>query len=107
MIICVNDRATISENAFVSIYDNFIIEFDDGHKFLYKKVSFNADSNNFTYMRIRERLGDTLLDFGIIRKDETTFKDIINAGYNEEDTYNIYKVSKIQFPNLDVTYAYW
>lgn len=106
MIICVNDRATIGEDAFVSIYDNFIIEFDDGHKFLYKKVSFDADSNNFTYMRIRERLGNTLLDFGIIRKDETTFKDIIHAGYNEEYTYNIYKVSKIDFPNLDVTYSY-
>lgn len=106
MIICVNDRATISENAFVSIYDNFIIEFDNGHKFLYRKVAFDANSNNFTYMRIRERLGNTLLDFGIISKDETTFKDIINASYNEEDTYNIYKVSKIQFPNLDVTYAY-
>lgn len=106
MIICVNDRATIGEDAFVSIYDNFIIELDNGRKFLYKKVLFDADSNNFTYMRIRERLGNTLLDFGIIRKDETTFKDIIHAGYNEEDTYNIYKVSKIDFPNLDVTYSY-
>ena len=106
MIICVNDIEAIDVNSFVSNYEKFIIESNNGRKFLYKKVSFDADSNNFTYMRICERLGNTILDFGIVRKDETTFKDIINAGYSEEYTYDIYKVSKIQFPNLDVTYAY-
>lgn len=48
----------------------------------------------------------TVLDFEIVRKDTTTFKDIINTDYNEAYTYDIYKVSKIQFPNLDVTYSY-
>lgn len=106
MIICVNDRKSIDENAFVSDYENFIIEADDGRKFLYKKVLCHTNNNDFTYMRIYERLGKTVLDFDIVRKDTTTFKDIINTDYNEAYTYDIYKVSKIQFPNLDVTYSY-
>ena len=106
MIICVNNRATIGENAFVSIYENFIIEFDNGRKFLYKKAAFDADSNNFTYIRIYERIGHTTLDVCIIRKDKTTFKDMINVDYNEECAYNIYKVSNINFTNIDVTYSY-
>lgn len=106
MIICVNNRATIDENAFVSIYENFIIEFDNGRKFLYKKAAFDADSNNFTYIRIYERIGHTTLDVCIIRKDKLTFKDMIEGYYGEECTYNIYKVSNINFPNLDVTYSY-
>lgn len=106
MITCVNIQEAIDVNSFVSDYENFKITLNDGHIYLYKKVSFDVDSNNCTYMRIRERLGKTLLDFGIVRKDETTFKDIINANYNEGYTYNVYKVSKIDFPNLDVTYSY-
>lgn len=106
MIICVNDRATIGEDAFVSIYDNFIIELDNGRKFLYKKVLFDVESNNYTYMRVREHLRKTILDFCVIGKDKLKFKDMIDTDYGEECIYNIYKVSKIDFPNLDVTYSY-
>lgn len=106
MITCVNNIESIDENAFVSIYENFIIEFDNGRKFLYKKALFDADSNNFTYIRIYERLGHTTLDVCIIRKYKTTFKDMINVDYNEECAYNIYKVSEINLPNLDVAYSY-
>lgn len=106
MIICVNDRKIIDEDSFVSDYENFIIEADNGRKFLYKKVLCHTNNNDFTYMRIYERLGKTVLDFDIVRKDKTTFKDMINANYNTEYTYDIYKASKIDFPNLDVTYSY-
>lgn len=109
MIICVNNRATIGETAFASVYDNFIIEFDDGHKFLYKKVSFDADSNNFTYLRMCERRGITEFDFCVIGKDKTTFEDVISVQYTcylKECKYNIYKISEIKFPNIDVTYSY-
>ena len=105
MIICVNDRKTI-DDSFVSDYENFIIEFNNGRKFLYKKVLCYTDSNKFVYMRVREHLGKTILDFYIVIKDKTTFKDIINANYNTEYTYDIYKASKIDVPNLDVTYSY-
>lgn len=106
MIICVNDRETIDENAFVSSYENFKITINNGHIYLYKKVAFDFNSDNFTYMRIREHLGKTVLDFCVIGKDKLTFKDMIDADYGEEYTYNIYKVSKIDFTNLDVTYSY-
>ena len=106
MIICVNDRKTIDEDSFVSDYENFIIESNNGRKFLYKKVLCCTDSNKFVYMRVREDLGKTILDFDIVIKDKTTFKDMINANYNTEYTYDIYKASKIDFPNLDVTYSY-
>ena len=79
MIICVNDRKTIDEDSFVSDYENFIIESNNGRKFLYKKVLCCTDSNKFVYMRVREHLGKTILDFDIVIKDKTTFKDMINA----------------------------
>ena len=106
MIICVNDRKTIDENSFVSDYESFIIESNNGRKFLYKQVSFDFNSDNFTYMRIREHHGKTVLDFCVIGKDKLTFKNMIEVYYGEECTYNIYKVSKIDFSNLDVTYSY-
>ena len=106
MIICVNDRKTIDENSFVSDYESFIIEFNNGRKFLYKQVSFDFNSDNFTYMKIHEHHGKTVLDFCGIGKDKLTFKDMIDVYYGEECTYNIYKVSKIDFTNLDVTYSY-
>lgn len=106
MIISVNNKETIDENSFVSDYKNFIIELDDGHKFLYKQVVFDVYSNNFTYMRIHERLGETIFDFCLIDKDKDKFKDMTVVQYKEADTYDIYKVSKIKFPNLDVIYSY-
>lgn len=107
MIICLEDREAIDENAFVSNYENFKITINDGHIYLYKKVSFDFNSDNFTYMRIREHLGKTVLDFCVIGKDKLTFKDMIDVYYGEECThYDIYKVSKIDFTNLDVTYSY-
>ena len=57
MIICVNDRKTIDEDSFVSDYENFIIESNNGRKFLYKKLLCCTDSNKFVYMRVREHLG--------------------------------------------------
>ena len=106
MVICVNDRKTIDENSFVSDYESFIIESNNGHKFLYKQVSFDFNSDNFTYMKVHEYIGKTILDFCVIGKDKLTFKDMIDVYYGEECTYNIYKVSKIDFSNLDVTYSY-
>ena len=106
MIICVNDRKTIDENSFVSDYESFIIESNNGRKFLYKQVLFDYSSDNFTYMMIHENLGKTVLDFCVIGKDKLTFKDMIDVYYGEEYTYDIYKVSKIDFTNLDVTYSY-
>ena len=106
MITCVNNRESIDENAFVSNYANFKITINDGHIFLYKQVSFDFSSGNFTYMRIREHHGKTVLDFCVIGKDKTKFKDMIDVYYGEECTYDIDKVSNIQFPNLDVTYSY-
>ena len=106
MIICLDNKETIDEDSFVSDYENFIIESNNGRKFLYKKVLCCTDSNKFVYMRVREHLGKTILDFDIVIKDKTTFKDMINANYNTEYTYDIYKASKIDFPNLDVTYSY-
>ena len=109
MIICVNNRAIVGENAFVSIYENFIIEFDNGRKFLYKQTSFDVDSNNFTYLRMCEHRGITEFDFFVVGKDKTTFKDVISMQYPcyaNECKYNIYKISEIKFPNIDVTYSY-
>lgn len=109
MITCVNDKEIIDGNSFVSDYGNFIIEFSNGHKFLYQRVAFDSDSYKFTYMRIYEHIGKTVFDFCIIDKDKTTFKNIISiqyVHYKGQFTYDIYKVSKIQFPNLDVTYSY-
>ena len=106
MIICLEDRESIDENAFVSNYENFKITINDGRIYLYKKVSFDFNSDNFTYMRIHEHLGKTVFDFCVIGKDELTFKDMIDVYYGEGCTYNIYKVSNIDFTNLDVTYSY-
>lgn len=106
MITCVNNIESIDENAFVSSYANFKITINDGRIYLYKQVTFDFSSGNFTYMRIREHLGKTVLDFFVIGKDKITFKDMIEAYYGEECTYNIYKVSNINFTNLDVTYSY-
>lgn len=106
MIICVNIQEAIDENAFVSNYENFKITINDGHIYLYKKVSFDFSSDNFTYMRIHEHLGKTVLDFCVIGKEKLTFKDMIDVYYGEGCTYDIYKVSKIDFTNLDVTYSY-
>ena len=47
MIICVNDKEIIDGNSFVSDYGNFIIEFSNGHKFLYQRVAFDSDSYKF------------------------------------------------------------
>ncbi len=106
MIICLEDRESIDENAFVSNYANFKITINDGRIYLYKQVSFDFNSDNFTYMRIREHHGKTVLDFCVIGKDKLTFKNMIEVYYGEECTYNIYKVSKIDLTNLDVTYSY-
>lgn len=106
MIICLEDRESIDENTFVSNYANFKITINDGRIYLYKQVSFDFNSDNFTYMRIREHHGKTVLDFCVIGKDKLTFKNMIEVYYGEECTYNIYKVSKIDFTNLDVTYSY-
>ena len=107
MITCVNDRRIINVDYYVSNHESFLIELDDGHKYLYKRVSFDDDSKNFTYMRIRERLGKTIFDFCIIRKDHTRFRDIVSEQYSDEvSTYTVYKLSKIEFTNIDVTYSY-
>ena len=107
MITCVNIQEAIDENSFVSNYGNFKITLNNGHTYLYKQVLFDYSSGNFTYMRIREHLGKTVFDFCVIGKDKLTFKDMIDADYGEECTsYDIYKVSKIDFTNLDVTYSY-
>ena len=106
MIICLEDRESIDENACVSNYENFKITINDGRIYLYKQVSFDFNSDNFTYMKIREHHGKTVLDFCVIGKDKLTFKNMIEVYYGEECTYNIYKVSKIDFSNLDVTYSY-
>lgn len=63
MITCVNNRKSIDENSFVSDCENFIIEADDGRKFLYKKVLCHTNNNDFTYMRIYERLGKNCIRF--------------------------------------------
>lgn len=109
MITCVNDKETIDKNFFVSDYGNFSIEFSNGRKFLYQRAAIDDDSYKFTYMRIYEHLGKTVFDFCIIDKDKTTFKNIISLQYihyKGQCTYDIYKVSKIKFPNLDVMYSY-
>lgn len=93
-------------NFLFTIYANFKITINDGRIYLYKQVTFDFSSGNFTYMRIREHLGKTVLDFFVIGKDKITFKDMIEVYYGEECTYDIYKVSNINFTNLDVTYSY-
>ena len=106
MITFVNIQEAIDENACVSNYENFKITINDRRIYLYKQVSFDFNSDNFTYMRIREHHGKTVLDFCVIGKDKLTFKNMIEVYYGEECTYNIYKVSKIDFTNLDVTDSY-
>lgn len=105
MIICENKTTTVDKNKTLSDYEMFEVWFNDESKFLYKRVAYDNESNNVTYMRIYERLGKTTFDFWTFRST-INFACMVEDYLGYYDGFTINKVAKIDFPNLNVTYSY-
>lgn len=105
MIICENKTTNINRKEIVNTYSMFEVWIDDEHKYLYKRVVDDSQSENVTYMQIWEHLGKTTFDFCTFRRT-MDFATMVEDFLGYCDGYIINKISKMKFSNLSVIYSY-